>query len=282
MDGASDNSYALEVFSPGEFTGACSYGGYPMFFKDDHIYKIYGSKPSNYQLISSASLGVAPGGGKTMAISGERLIYLSRSGIVSYTGGVPEVISSNLGEARLTDAVGGSDGTRYYLSCINGGERGLYVYDTSSSLWSREDDTEAVAFGWDGNLALLNSRGEIWYCGSVSQLPDGVTAEGEISWMAEFGDFTENSPDHKGPQNVRLRIELEDGAGAEIEVQYDSDGVWRKAKSLEATIKRSFVVPFIPRRCDHFRLRLSGHGGFKLYSMTNEYYEGSEYKGGDI
>ena len=108
FDGLSTDSYAVNVGSAGDFTGAISYMGYPVFFKEDRIYKVYGSKPSNFQVISSASIGVAKGSSKSLAIAGEALFYLSNNGVVLYSGGIPQIISSNFGPVRYKNGVGGS------------------------------------------------------------------------------------------------------------------------------------------------------------------------------
>ena len=44
----------------------------------------------------------------------------------------------------------------------------------------------------------------------------------------------------------------------------------------EAEKKRSFYLPIVPRRCDHFRIRMTGSGGCRLYSLVREVYTGSE------
>ena len=83
FDGLSTDSYAVNVGSAGDFTACCSYLGYPVFFKEEIIYKVYGDKPSNYQVMSSASLGVEAGSHLSPAIAGEVLFYLSRAGVVA-------------------------------------------------------------------------------------------------------------------------------------------------------------------------------------------------------
>lgn len=98
--GLSTDSYFVEVGSAGDFTGAHSYMGYPIFFKEENIYKLHGSKPSNYQLITSASLGVEKGSHKSLAIAGEKLFYLSRVGVMLYGGGIPQDISLPLGDEQ--------------------------------------------------------------------------------------------------------------------------------------------------------------------------------------
>ena len=40
------------------------------------------------------------------------------------------------------------------------------------------------------------------------------------------------------------------------------------AKAVTAGAKRSVTLPVLPRRCDHFRLRLTGTGAWRLLSLT--------------
>lgn len=286
FDGLSTDSYTVQVQSAGDFTACVSAFGYPIFFKEDAIYKVYGAKPSNFQVMSSASLGVEKGSDRSLAIAGETLFYLSRTGITAYGGGVPQSIASAFGQDRYTDAVGGSDGAKYYVSMKNAaGEASLFVFDTRCNLWHKEDETEAVGFAWDGELYTLSKTGALFVGGNVRNLPQGATQEQTVPYIAEWADITEYvtgnstaipSPEKKHLTKLLLRLELAEGASCKIEVQYDGDGDWQEVKTLNATKKRSFYLPVIPRRCDYFALRLSGSGEMVLYSLVREIAQGSE------
>lgn len=276
-DGLTDDSYYVPVTSPGPFTAACSYRGYVYFFKEDHIYRIYGDRPSNFQAMDSASLGVAQGSAGSVAIAGETLFYMARTGIVAYTGGIPQSIAAPFGTDRYANAVAGSDGTKYYVSMEDAyGKYQLFVYDTRNGLWHREDGTQAVGFAWNDGLHCLDAAGKLWHNGGAGHIPEGAVPEfGPFSW-AEFGDFVEGDPNRKGVSKLQLRIELDDGAMADVMIQFDSDGIWRKVKTLTAYKKRSYYLPIVPRRCDHFRIKIYAQGGWKLHSMVRESYSGSE------
>ena len=77
---------------------------------------------------------------------------------------------------------------------------------------------------------------------------------------------------------LQLRMELEEGAEVQVYLKFDG-GEWLKVdeKLCEAK-KRSYYLPIVPRRGDHYRLKLEGKGAFRLYSLTREYYSGSELK----
>ena len=72
-EGLDTDSYAVDTGSSGRFTACVSYLGYPIFFKEEHIYKVYGSLPSNFEIMGSATLGVAEGSSRSLAVAGETL-----------------------------------------------------------------------------------------------------------------------------------------------------------------------------------------------------------------
>ena len=279
FDGLSTDSWTAEVGSGGSFTGACSYLGYPMFFKEDQIYKVYGEKVSAYQVMKSASMGVEKGSGQSLAIAGETLFYLSRTGFMAYTGGVPKNIHWPFGEQKFRNAVAGSDGVKYYVSAQTEGGYELWVYDTRYGAWHREDETQAAGFAWDGQLYCLDADGTVWFNADAGDVPEGAEPEEAVSSMVEFGDFTGSGggqPNKKGTGKLQLRVELGEGAEILILMRFDG-GEWMEIKRLQNSAgKRSYYLPIIPRRSDHYRIRIEGTGEWTLNSLVREEYTGSE------
>ena len=278
-DGAADNAWFTPTGTAGSFTGCISYRGYPVFFKEHHIFKVYGSVPSNFQVLSSASMGLAVGAADSLAIANETLYYLTENGPAAYTGGIPQIISRVFGNLRFTKAVAGSDGLKYYASmCDSTGRWRLYVYDTQSGLWHIEDDIQVLSFArYEGKLYMLLADGQI----VTTEDTDTDEGSGEvIPWMCEFGDFIEGSPYQKGVTKLLIRLELEKNARARVWMQYDSGPDWVKVGDLRSEgYKRSYYLPVPHRRCDHFRLKLEGVGGVKIHSITREYSVGSGKQG---
>jgi hypothetical protein len=60
-----------------------------------------------------------------------------------------------------------------------------------------------------------------------------------------------------------------------IEIEYDSSGEFEYVTELYSRKKRSFDIPILVRRADHVRLRISGWGEYKLYSITKVVESGS-------
>ena len=280
-DGLDTDSFAVDTGSAGVFTGCISYRGYPTFFKEDHIYKVYGSVPSNFEVMGSATLGLASGCGGSLAIAGETLFYLSRNGVMAYTGGIPQPVSADFGLKRFKNAVGGSDGLKYYISMQDEADAwGLYVYDTQKGLWHREDASHITHFArWSGNLYLLTDQGELWIAGNAQDPPEEAKPEKAVEWFAEFADFTEEDPNKKGVSKIQIRLELEEGAAVQAFLMFDSDGQWHQAgNAMGEGTKRSYYLPIVPRRSDHYRLKLTGTGGCRIFSLVREYYTGSELR----
>lgn len=281
FDGLSSDAWQVTPEAAGKTITCFSYKGFAQFFKEDHLYKVYGSAPSEFQLLGSATLGVAEGSGRSLAIAGETLFWLGRNGMVAYTGGIPQNIAKPFGTLKFRNAVAGSDGMKYYVSMQEAsGDWGLYVYDTESGLWHQEDESHVTHFArCDGQLYMLNAEGEIWLIGNVQQIPEGCTVEDDFKWEVEFTDFTERNPNKKGINKILLRMEMEEGAIVDVSMMFDSDGVWDAVWSTCCDEpKRTYYLPIIPRRADHYRIKISGIGGCRIYSMTREFYNGSQLK----
>ena len=125
----------------------------------------------------------------------------------------------------------------------------------------------------NGVVYALNAAGEVEMLNAAS---DPEKPEGAFDSFAEFGDFTDGHMNRKGMSRLQIRLEVSEGASLDVFVQYDSDGWWRKIRSLAEGKKRSVYLPIIPRRCDHYRIRFVGHGEWKLHAMARERYHGKE------
>ena len=284
FDGLATDSWSVDVGDAGDFTGCIGFQGHPTFFKEDKIYKIQGDTPQNFALNSADRFGVKSGSYRSLVIVGETLFYLSRVGVCAYTGGSPQIISAPLGvNAVLKDGVAGTEGLRYYLSVSVDNYYGLYVYDTRYGVWHKEDSTQANCFGMngDGDLWMFDASGNVWALGAKLG-----AEESSVAWAVEFADIyryyeTTNtkSQDKKGLLRLQLRCELPYGSTLSVYVKYDSSGDWEELAEETGVdgVKRTYVVPMILRRCDHYRLKLTGSGDCVIYSLTETQYAGSPF-----
>lgn len=285
--GLSTDSYSVTCGTDGQWTGAITHLGYPLFFKENHLHKIYGNFPANYQVQTTACRGVQRGAGNSLAIVNEALFYKSRSGVCVYDGSLPTEISTAFGDIHyssvdetITDpyrngAVGGSHNNKYYISMRSekDGKWYLFVFDTSAGLWHKEDNTRADAFcSCDGEMYYIDHEDK-----QIKTLLGSGTKElGDVSWYAESGVIGTSMPDKKYISSIVVRMSLAIGSVVNFYAQYDSYGEWVSLASVTGTHLRSFSLPIRPQRCDHFRLRIEGRGDAKIYSITKTIEQGSD------
>lgn len=272
--GISTDSYAATVGTDGQFTGAITHLGYPLFFKENFMHKIYGNYPANYQIQTTACRGVQKGCSRSMAIVNEVLYYKARSAVCSYDGSLPVEMSSALGDMTYEKAVAGSLGNKYYISMqdANGGYH-LFVYDTKKGMWHREDDTQATDF--------CNCRGDLYFIDYAdNQIKTvrgtGIEETAPIKWNATTGVIGTDSPDKKYISRLDVRMSLEVGTRVAFYAEYDSCGAWEYLFTMTGTRLGSFAVPIRPRRCDHMRLKIIGDGEAKVYSICKTTEQGSD------
>ena len=272
--GISTDSYAASVGSDGQFTGAITHLGYPLFFKENCIHKVYGNYPANYQIQTTVCRGVQKGSERSLAIVNEVLYYKSRSSICAYDGSLPQEISSALGEINYYNAVAGVLRNKYYISMADDKENyHLFVYDTMKGMWHREDSTQATDF--------CNCRGDLYFIDyGDNQIKTvkgtGIPDTSTIKWKAETGIIGTDSPDKKYISRMDVRLSLTSGSRVFFYIQYDSTSEWEHLLTMIGTTLRSFSIPIRPKRCDHLRLRILGEGDAKIYSICKTIEQGSD------
>ena len=273
--GISTDSYYVSLGTDGQFTGAISYLGYPLFFKENCLHMVYGSYPAEFRVQDTACRGVQKGSSKSLAMVNEVLYYKSRTGVCAYSGSLPTEISSALGERAYSNAVACSHKGKYYISMkdVSANEYVLFVCDTEKGIWYKEDNLQVKEFcPIDEEIYYTDTENvgirTIFGTGTVDAAP--------ISWMAETGVIGFYSPDKKYLSRLSVRLSMDIGTRVVISIQYDSVGQWTRVCSLTGHTLRTFTLPIRPKRCDHFRMRIEGEGEAKIYSITKTTEQGSD------
>lgn len=276
--GISTDSYVASVGTDGKFTGAINHLGYPIFFKENYLHKVYGNYPANYQIQTTACRGVQRGCSKSLAIVNETLYYKSRSGICAYDGSLPVEISSALGDGSYDDAVAGVLGNKYYISMRDVNKmHHLFIYDAQKGMWHREDNTEALEFcTCDGELYYIDHATKDGAVQIKTIRGSGVPDTYPVKWWGITGLIGTDSPDKKYISRLIVRLSLEVGTRVFIFAQYDSCGAWEHLFTMNGTSLKTFSIPIRPKRCDHMRLKIEGEGVAKIYSITKTIEQGSD------
>ena len=272
--GLSTDSYAASCGTDGQFTGAITHMGYPLFFKENCVHKVYGNYPANFQIQTTACNGVQDGCHKSLAIVNSTLFYKARNAVCAYDGSLPTEVSYAMGNEAYSDAVGGSHGNKYYISMRDMlGKYHLFVFDTAKGMWHKEDSLHSAAFcSCDGEMYCIDYDTKK----IITLLGSGTQDTEPVEWMAETGDIGITSPDMKYISRLTIRMSMDIGSEVRIYAQYDFDDEWEQLCVLKGYNLRSFSIPIRPKRCDHMRLRIEGEGMAKIYSITKTIEQGSE------
>lgn len=273
--GVSTDAWSTGVGTDGRFTGAITHLGYPLFFKEDCVHKIYPSASGAHQVVTINCRGVQRGSERSLAIVNEVLYYKSRTDVCAFDGSLPQTVSTALGNEHFSDAHAGSCGDKYYISMKNEhGEWNLFAYDVLKSIWIKEDGAQAAAFTEkDNDLYMLTADGRVLTIKGTAGTPETASTE----WYAESGVIGFEYPDKKYLSRFNFRMSMAKGSKADFYLQYDSSGLWEHMGHIEGSDLRTFTLPIRPRRCDHLKMKISGSGEFKLYSIARILEVGSDY-----
>lgn len=280
------DSYQLSLGADGEFTGAISYMGTPLFFKQDCIFAIYGSYPAQYQIQTTECQSVQAGGNSLAVVDGV-LYYKSTNGVCAYTGSMPTEIGTALGDYsyRYRALNVAAYKHKYYLQLVeadNADNKVLFVYDTEKGMWHKEGDFNGQYFcsvSSNGTEILYYAQDTTGYLDYAVKMIEGIGGyadDEEIDWFAETGVIGCSSPDKKYISRISFRLSMEVGKRIYVFAEYDSSGTWEQIGAITGSSLSTFTFPVRPKRCDHLRLRIVGTGSAKIYSISKTLEQGSD------
>lgn len=278
--GTAQDSYALSLGDDGEFTGAYTYQGYPLFFKENNIYKIYGTYPAAYQLTTYDCRGAQKGSSRAIAIVDEYLVYKSTNDVCVFDGNYPVSLSDKLGKRFFSDCAAGSYMSKYYISMKDEkGIHSIYVYDFKTNVWMRDEEMQIIEF-------VSTKSGELYGRTKVGIVSFGNNNENlglqtvngakeTVEWFVETGTYGFETPDKKKITDIRIRAAVYFGARMKLEVYYDDSSKWNEYWIDKGGVNsdgkiRSFNIPIIPVNCDTMKMRLSGIGKVEIYSISKK------------
>lgn len=278
--GLSTDSYTVSLGSDGEFTGCVNYLGYPIFFKEGMIHKIYGTMPSNYQVQNTVARGVKKGSWRSLTVIDEILYYRSPQDVVAYDGSLPASISDNLGDinhgsTKLGDGTFGDlNGT--LAAQFDDSSDSHFLYNPKTRTWVRTTYPGAVYFGSSGGKEYsVDGAGNVYILN-----PDG--SDSIVEWESKpyfrlysarmaYGDANNTMKLLK----VALRMRIDLGAFVRVMAQYDEEQHFTVIREFHASKLGTYVLPIFIKKCDHVRLGIEGEGDVTIFSIDQIYTEGA-------
>lgn len=274
--GVDTDSWAVPVGSEGDFTGCCKLASSVLFWKETKLHKVLGSYPSEYSAYSYDIEGLQKGCHKSLQIINEVLYYVGLHGVYTYAGNIPSLISAELGDRVMNNAVAGTDGDSYYLSGTYEEDRTTFgttlVYDIQNRMWTQEDEGFVKDFARIGKDLYFLTHGYVYLAESRE---DESELKG-MSWIAQFCPFYETIQGRKRYTRILLRMELPEGSWMRAAVRMDGGNKWMECRRLYGK-KADVVQVQVPiNRCDRFELELRGQGPCTILGMILEYQVGSD------
>lgn len=304
-----NSGYALSLGDDGEFTGACTYQGYPMFFKENNVYKIYGSYPAQYQLQTFDFRGVEKGADKTLATVGGYLIYKTPKDFVIFDGSSITSISKDIkfekgGKEYATkvqfmpyNATGYGD-NKYYCTAVHKGYDDdiphwyVFIYDIEKGFWIKQKNAYFVSVVSDNSGALYYAPVGDGEQGPVvcregeydkalddkSGIVGNIVENHDFEWFVETGYQGFEYPDHKYIQRINIRAKVPLNKTLKVKISYDGrefEEVGRISGNGKPTVT---TIRIIPKRCDYYAMRLEGDGDTILYGIYRTLKQGSDIK----
>lgn len=295
--GDASSSYVATIGSDGNFTGCIGHLGYILFFKENRIHKIYGTKPSNFQITELEVRGVQEGCNKSLCVVDETLFYKSKTGIMMYQGSLPELISNALGEELYSNAVAGACEGKLYMTMKNSkGKSCLFVYNCGYGFIHKEDETEfkevistlddLIYLDNNNELKSIRGRGNSF---KVRRLVDNenyveteyhVEMENAFDWYIETGDLYLSSIDNKFITKLKVLLDLKKDTKLSIYLKYDNDAHWRhistKTYRYAEGVKNTFNIPIMVKRSRRLKMRIEGQGDCLIQAISLTFEQGSE------
>lgn len=249
------DSWAADVYSPGDFTGITSYQDHVIFFKRDQMYELYGYIPSQFKIIESAKIGCIDN--ESISEVGGILFFMSEKGVQTYSGGFPRDVSEKLNLSHVNKASSIGDGRKYYVS-INGI---TYIYDTWQNAWYPYLDKEFICFSRMENeiYGLSNDR-------NIYKFEDG---EETVKWYATTKLFDDGLFNKKSIKAIKLRARMDIGAEIKVYVSLD-EGDFKLRKHIKNTEmyhkkQRDMRITIPISRSSTYQIKLKGRGNSIVY-----------------
>ena len=252
-----DNTYTEAISQPlwqgGNITGIAALMNGLVYFKEDCITVVTGNYPAVMSSNTIPCRGLPPENRRSVAVANECVYYLSTDGVYRFDGNIPRCISRDV-KISGTDAVGASDGNKYWLSLKeDSGKYALYVYDINYGIWHKEDATQAASFTMLGGEMHMAVGTEIYNLNSPQE---------DVNWECELW-YDEGTHRKKKYKEIIVRGNVGE---CELYLKPD-DGDWK----LIGAVQDKMRMKFLPFDCEELHLKLKGKGICEIKSIDRTF-----------
>lgn len=275
--GISTDSWAATVGTDGDFTGACVFNGCVLFFKEDCVHSVYGTKASNFTVTTYTVRGVQKGSAKSLCISEGLLYYKAPEGIFTFNGSASSRFDGKLCVDRDSRTACGTADDRYIVMAMSDGT--VFYYDELHSVWYNRTLPNVISMhNFSGSLYAITKDSnramqkvmlttDVGMSGRMTETAfEAVTGElcrGELTSTSSYS----RKAMHTVIKKLTMSLEEWHQQGVSsvqftVSVQYDG-GDWQTVYSYDGTAEEAdnnvvTLIPTIPMRCQRLRIKISG------------------------
>lgn len=275
--GISTDSWAATVGTDGDFTGACVFNGCVLFFKEDCVHSVYGTKASNFTITTYTVRGVQKGSAKSLCISEGLLYYKAPEGIFTFNGSASSRFDGKLCVDRDSRTACGTADDRYIVMAMSDGT--VFYYDKLHSVWYNRTLPNVISMhNFSGSLYAITKDSnkamqkvmlttDVGMSGRMAETAfEAVTGElcrGELTATSSYS----RKAMHTVIKKLTMSVEEWHQRGVSsvqftVSVQYDG-GDWQTVYSYDGTAEEAdnnvvTLIPTIPMRCQRLRIKISG------------------------
>lgn len=271
--GISTDSYAVTVGSDGDFTGSTVYNDSVLFFKENCVHIVYGTKASNFTLSTIELRGVQKNSYNSICKSNGLLYYKAPEGIFVFNGSASVRADGRLGEDIKSTAVGVADDNAVYMAT----DDTVYVYDYLHDSWHTEsvdgnDINMLSGHNYGGALYLVVKANDSFRLYLMRGIDDTMTEnEDNVSFELQTGELNRIGAVMRHISKLRFVIGTDssyENTAFDIQISYNG-GDFKTVYSFDSTgtspATEIFTVPIIPMRCQRMKLKISGRAENPVY-----------------
>lgn len=275
--GISTDSWAATVGTDGDFTGACVFNGCVLFFKEDCVHSVYGTKASNFTVTTYTVRGVQKGSAKSLCISEGLLYYKAPEGIFTFNGSASSRFDGKLCVDRDSRTACGTADDRYIVMAMSDGT--VFYYDKLHSVWYNRTLPNVISMhNFSGSLYAITKDSnkamqkvmlttDVGMSGRMAETAfEAITGELCRGELTSTNSYTRKAM-HTVIKKLTMSIEEWHQQGVSsvqftVSVQYDG-GDWQTVYSYDGTAEEAdnnvvTLIPIIPMRCQRLRIKISG------------------------
>ncbi|MEE1279468.1 MAG: hypothetical protein UHH95_01385 [Oscillospiraceae bacterium] len=279
-DDPTERAYFKNCETKSNFTACTTYKNRAIFFTADEMYELYGNNPDQFNLVKIADVGCVSR--FALCEVDGKLFFVSKEGVMKYTGTVPVMISDSLCDVPRADAgkysaaLCGSGRTLYV--CYKGNEdSSFYTYNTEMGLWSKEDDFMGKSGASMFGRSFFASEDGVWEL-EKSYSEDAENNDGaSFDWEIVTQDIHHYRPVKKRSACIDFYLIQPRKTRVCVYAAYDG-GDFELVRALLPHTNGAICIPLGNRDFQSIRIKICGSGEAQIHYLSRMFSLGGNIK----